>query len=248
MRPVWPRRRLKRQLGLLGYAAEFAENGRRALALWREDRHALLLTDLHMPEMDGYELARAIRQDEQAQGRAARPLLALTASAIVGEAAQARFAGLDDYLTKPVPLHQLQAALNRSMPPPVAPAALARLAAAPEPMPVLDLQCPRALIGDEPAALNELLADFLDSARPQAAALGAALQAGDAVRCAKLAHALKSAARSVGALALGQLCAELELAPPGSDGAAHHMHFEAVFGAAAAAIEAHLQCCAAAAT
>jgi CheY-like chemotaxis protein len=71
-----------------------------------------------MPEMDGYELAQAIRQDEQAQGRTARPLLALTANAVMGEATQARFAGLDDYLTKPVPLRQLQEALNRSMPPP----------------------------------------------------------------------------------------------------------------------------------
>jgi PAS domain S-box-containing protein len=239
---------LKRQLGLLGYAAEFAENGRRALELWREDRHALLLTDLHMPEMDGYELAQAIRQDEQAQGRTARPLLALTANAVMGEATQARFAGLDDYLTKPVPLRQLQEALNRSMPPPAPPALQPPPATTSEPMPVLDLQCPRALIGDEAAALNELLADFLDSARPQAAALGAALQAGDAVRCGKLAHALKSAARSVGALALGQLCAELELAPPGSDGAAHHTRFAAAFSAAAAAIEAHLQSCKMAAT
>jgi PAS domain S-box-containing protein len=239
---------LKRQLGLLGYAAEFAENGRRALELWREDRHALLLTDLHMPEMDGYELAQAIRQDEQAQGRTARPLLALTANAVMGEATQARFAGLDDYLTKPVPLRQLQEALNRSMPPPAPPALQPPPATTAEPMPVLDLQCPRALIGDEAAALNELLADFLDSARPQAAALGAALQAGDAVRCGKLAHALKSASRSVGALALGQLCAELELAPSGGDGAAHHTRFAAAFSAAAAAIEAHLQSCKMAAT
>jgi HPt (histidine-containing phosphotransfer) domain-containing protein len=82
----------------------------------------------------------------------------------------------------------------------------------------------------------------------QAAALGAALQAGDAVRCGKLAHALKSASRSVGALALGQLCAELELAPSGGDGAAHHTRFAAAFSAAAAAIEAHLQSCKMAAT
>ena len=161
---------------------------------------------------------------------------------------RARFAGLDDYLTKPVPLRQLQEALNRSMPPPTPPPAQPLPAAAPEPLPVLDLQCPRALIGDEAAALNELLADFLDSARPQAAALGAALQAGDAVRCGKLAHALKSAARSVGALALGQLCADLELAPPGGDGAAHRSRFAAAFSAAAAAIEAHLQSCKVAAT
>src|SRR5690606_37107209 len=55
---------LLRQLELLGYAAEVADDGAEALHLWREGRYALLLTDLHMPEMDGYDLTAAIRSEE----------------------------------------------------------------------------------------------------------------------------------------------------------------------------------------
>ena len=59
-----------RQIELLGYAAEMASNGAEALRLWRTGHYALLLTDLHMPEMDGYALAEAIRREETQRGAA----------------------------------------------------------------------------------------------------------------------------------------------------------------------------------
>jgi PAS domain S-box-containing protein len=55
---------IRQQLGMLGYAVQVADNGRQALELWRQGRFALLLTDCHMPEMDGYDLSRAIRAEE----------------------------------------------------------------------------------------------------------------------------------------------------------------------------------------
>src|ERR1019366_3406134 len=67
---------VRRQLELLGHGAEFAENGLVALNLWRTGRHALLLADLHMPEMDGYALTRAIRSEEASRGCTALPILA----------------------------------------------------------------------------------------------------------------------------------------------------------------------------
>lgn len=54
---------IQEQLRLLGYASEAAEDGREALDKWRSGRYALLLTDCHMPTMDGYQLAAAIRED-----------------------------------------------------------------------------------------------------------------------------------------------------------------------------------------
>ncbi len=229
---------LSRQLGLLGYAAEFAENGRLAFKMWRDARYALLLTDLHMPEMDGYELANSIRRDEGNTAHARLPILALTANALKGEAARARAAGMDDYLTKPVPLKLLQAALNQWMPPPVT------AAAGPLQDPrVLELNALRQLIGDDEPAVRELLVEFLASARGHAGDLHAALQSGAPRRVAGIAHKLKSAARSVGALALSEVCAEIEAsgrragAPPSGH---HRALFEVAFAAVEAAVQAHL--------
>ena len=58
------RKVIGKQLSLLGYMADFAVNGRDALRHWQSGEYALLLTDLHMPEMDGYDLALAIREAE----------------------------------------------------------------------------------------------------------------------------------------------------------------------------------------
>jgi len=104
------------QLRLLGYAGEVAENGVEALHLWREGNYALLLTDLHMPEMDGYSLAQTIRQEERGEHRL--PIIALTANALRGEANRAKAAGIDTYLTKPVPLKNLRTTLEQWLPQP----------------------------------------------------------------------------------------------------------------------------------
>ncbi|HEV7574884.1 MAG TPA: ATP-binding protein [Caldimonas sp.] len=104
------RKVISQQLALLGHAAEIVEDGLQALAAWRRGGHALLLTDLHMPVMDGYALAATIRAEER--GRRL-PILLLTANALQGEAARAREAGVDEYLTKPMQLHLLGAALDK---------------------------------------------------------------------------------------------------------------------------------------
>jgi CheY-like chemotaxis protein len=71
----------------------------------------MLLTDLHMPNMDGYELVAAIRREEPAGVRL--PVMALTANALHGEAERATSAGMDGYLTKPVPLATLRGVLEQ---------------------------------------------------------------------------------------------------------------------------------------
>jgi PAS domain S-box-containing protein len=104
------------QLDMLGYRADLAANGVEALKLWRvgQGRYLALLTDLHMPEMDGYALTEQIRREEAASGLTERlPILALTANALRGEAERAQELGLDDYLTKPLMLEELEQALAR---------------------------------------------------------------------------------------------------------------------------------------
>ena len=72
---------IARQLALAGFASEAVEDGEAALEAWRSGRYALLLSDVHMPRMDGYALARRIREEEAARGLARTPIVALTAHA-----------------------------------------------------------------------------------------------------------------------------------------------------------------------
>jgi PAS domain S-box-containing protein len=104
-----------RQLAILGYAADVAADGREALTRWRTGEYALLFTDLQMPNMDGYELAQAIRAEEKGGKRI--PIIALTANALKGEADHCRAVGMDDYRSKPSPLAELKAVLDKRLPP-----------------------------------------------------------------------------------------------------------------------------------
>ena len=107
---------LERQLRALGYAAESAENGVEALERWRSGRYGIVVTDCHMPEMDGYDLTRAIRGEESARGTARIPVIACTANALAGEADVCFAAGMDDYLAKPVEMLALAQVLDRWLP------------------------------------------------------------------------------------------------------------------------------------
>ena len=200
------------QLALLGYAAEVADNGAEALRRWRAGHYALLLTDLHMPEMDGYTLAEIIRREEA--GPVRMPILALTANAIRGEANRAKAAGMDEYLTKPILLPLLQAALEKWLPRPGVPTAVAAESVPPGTVggaPV-DLAVLRRLVGDDPGVIGELLSQFLASLARMDESLRTAYTSGSLTQIGAIAHKLKSAARSVGALELGDLSARMETA------------------------------------
>jgi len=104
---------LDRQITTLGYAAHITNDGVEAFERWNSGEYAILLTDLHMPRMDGYDLAAKIRLAEQDTGRTPTKIIALTANAVKGEADRCLSAGMDGYLSKPVTLEQLQGELSR---------------------------------------------------------------------------------------------------------------------------------------
>lgn len=206
-----------RQLALLGYAAEVAGNGVDALALWRAGRFALLLTDLHMPEMDGYSLAEAIRADETPGRR--MPILALTANALPGEAARARAAGMDEYLTKPLLLKLLKACLRRWLP---GASSVAKTLppgglVVPDLRQQVDVAVLRALVGNDEGAVRDLLLEFMNSGPRTVSEISRSWASSDLRGIASHTHRLKSAARSVGALNLADVCVELENAASAGD-------------------------------
>jgi len=201
---------IRQQLNQLGYAADFAENGREALRRWQSGDYALLFTDLHMPEMDGYDLTLAIRVAEA--GRSRMPIVALTANALKGEAERCRAVGMDDYLSKPAPLAALAAALGKWLPIDNPTTTLQRTASAP-----VDVSALEALIGTDPRLIEEFLQEFRVSAARLSADLAEACAAQRAADAASIAHKLKSSARSVGALKLGDLCSDIEIAGHAGD-------------------------------
>jgi PAS domain S-box-containing protein len=207
-----------RQLALLGHVAEVASDGAEALELWRTTRYALLLTDLHMPTMDGYELVETIRREEPAGGKL--PIIALTANAIQGEAARATAVGMDGYLTKPLQLSRLQAVLEQHFP--------AEKASRPEKIlsvqvtetgsaAVVDIDVLKSIVGDDAEIVRELLGDYLISVRNLSTELRTHCVQGRGREAGSVAHKLKSSSRSIGAIALGDLCAQLENAGKAGD-------------------------------
>lgn len=201
---------LARQLAMVGIDAEMAGNGMEGLERWRDGDFSLVLSDLHMPVMDGFGLVRAIR-DEEAAIRT--PVLAFSADARLGQAEKARAAGFDEFLTKPMQLDGLRAVLGRWLAhAPVSMAAVPTTAGACAGPPATDFDTDilRELVGDEPALVLEILEYFDDVATGIRADLQRAARTGDAAAAGMIAHRLKSSAHSVGALPLGALCARLE--------------------------------------
>ena len=97
----------------LGLTVECVENGQAALDRAISEDFDLILMDCQMPEMDGFEATRRIRDHEQSTGRERLPILALTANAIRGDRERCLQAGMDDYLSKPFTVTQLKRCLDR---------------------------------------------------------------------------------------------------------------------------------------
>jgi two-component system, sensor histidine kinase and response regulator len=217
---------IRYQLGTLGYACELASNGKEALELWHSGRFAMLITDIHMPVMDGYALAREIREQEQ-EGQHLT-IVALTASISRDELSRCMDAGMDGHLTKPVPLDAFKKVLDRwlgMVPMPASePARDDAMDSEAEDItesPVLfDPTALTDMVGVDPAFAEEFLGDYKESALRTADEIGAAYADRNWEKLGALAHRLKSSSRSVGAMRLGDYCARLELAGKTGDDSA----------------------------
>ena len=182
---------ISRQLHQLGYANEVAHDGEAGWQLWRSDRYALLLTDLHMPRRNGHALAEAVRADERDRGRARKPVIAMSANVSTEEVERSRAAGIDDFLAKPTPLALLAATLQRYLPLPDVAIAVATSALALDP---------------------DVLKDFLHSVQQDIDDLRSAMKRADTAAVAHEAHRIRGASALVGAQALAECAARIEAA------------------------------------
>lgn len=102
-----------RMLANLGMHVDVVADGALAVEALRDRDYDLVLMDCHMPRMDGYAAAEAIRLEEQRQGKTRVPIIAITASAMSGDRERCLSAGMDDYLAKPVRVGELEKTLRK---------------------------------------------------------------------------------------------------------------------------------------
>lgn len=221
---------LARQLKLLGLCTETAEDGKAALSMWREGRFALVITDCHMPEMDGYALSRAIRKIESDERLPHTPIIAWTANALANETTRCTAAGMDELLVKPANLRQLRAVLAKcltvtetaAMGTGVAETVSARAGAAPYEAvgkrfagPV-DYAALGSIVPDA-AEQVRVLHDFYAHILADHARLQEMLKQNDPVNVERTAHRMKGSSRMVGAVQMENGCAAIEQAAHDGD-------------------------------
>jgi two-component system, sensor histidine kinase and response regulator len=202
-----------------GYSVDVADTGRQALENVRKGRYNAVLMDVQMPEMDGYQATRLIRAWEG--GRRPTPIIAMTASAMMGDRERCLEAGMNDYISKPIKPADLLTVLDRWIEQPSGGLAMERGAAAPD-----SAAAPAASASEGDAPLNlaeamprflnnraffdDICRQFLGGLPERLAIMRAALEQGDIKELFGQAHSLKGIAASLCAGRLTQLALELE--------------------------------------
>jgi signal transduction histidine kinase/CheY-like chemotaxis protein/HPt (histidine-containing phosphotransfer) domain-containing protein len=203
----------------LGLTVTLAANGQEALTQWAIGDFDAILMDCQMPELDGYQATRCIREQETKGSKVRVPIIALTANALPGERQRCLEAGMDDYITKPFEYNGLATILRQWLPGiTLSNAGDHATIAARDSLPTTAddtrvtlnlgvLARQRAAMGED---FDDLIAAFQESVRDILEALPTALAAGDAKLVERLAHSMKSASANVGAVRLMALSRELE--------------------------------------
>jgi signal transduction histidine kinase/CheY-like chemotaxis protein/HPt (histidine-containing phosphotransfer) domain-containing protein len=203
-------------LGILqkrGHQVTAVENGKQALDALRTQRFDLVLMDIQMPEMDGFEATHAIRESEQQSG-AHIPIVAMTARAMKGDRDLCLSSGMDGYVSKPVNPKELVATIESlampSCPANEKPPASVAMEALPdqpaEPTDCLDLQTAAIdfdslleRVENDTALLEEMIDLFLDSSPRLLSEIEAGLEELNPSRIQNAAHALKGALQNLSA-------------------------------------------------
>ncbi|MCS7220115.1 MAG: response regulator [Anaerolineae bacterium] len=190
-----------RLLERLHHRADVAANGFEVLEALQRQPYEVILMDVQMPEMDGLETTRWIRQRFPPERQPY--IIALTANALQGDRERCLEAGMDDYLAKPIRLEDLAHALQRVP---------ARVERPTEPTINREaLQRFHEMMGEDSDALGDLIDGFLTEAPRLLEQIHQALATGEASVLQRAAHTLKSNAALFGAETLATLCREVEL-------------------------------------
>jgi len=213
----------------LGLRADAVANGAEAVRSLELLPYDLVLMDVQMPEMDGLEATRHIRDPHSSVRNHGIPIIAMTAHALHGDKERCLEAGMDDYVTKPVSPAALAEALERWLPEepaltsagaPAAPEASSREApdsAAADSKPVFDRVGMMARLMDDEDLAHTVIDGFLEDIPKQIDALRSYVEAGDTAAALRQAHTIKGASANVGGEALRAAAIEMENAGRAGD-------------------------------
>lgn len=186
----------------LGCVCEHAWNGADAVAYFQKSTYDAILMDCQMPEMDGCEATRRIRQIEAKRGGTACRIIAMTANVLPDERLRCLEAGMNDFLAKPIESTILSGKL------------LAHAGAGPE-VPPADSSCAMALASLESLIggheVRHLVSLWIQESSDRHALMSAAVNNADWVQTAKLAHAIRGSCTVFGMTALAEACSRLEM-------------------------------------
>jgi signal transduction histidine kinase/DNA-binding response OmpR family regulator/HPt (histidine-containing phosphotransfer) domain-containing protein len=206
----------------LGCDITVVGNGREAFRMLEESETSfdVVLMDCQMPEMDGYQATKVIREREAKAGLPRIPIVAVTAHALPGEREKVLAAGMDDYITKPIDIQTLRRRLehwSRSSPPGGRPSV--RVVAGPAPPRVPDVALLDLTVVDQLRALAspkrprffvDLVEKYATSSVEYLEGVDEAIRSNDPAALRERAHALKGSSRSMGAVNVAKLCERLE--------------------------------------
>jgi PAS domain S-box-containing protein len=206
---------MRRFLDRLGYKGTLVADGREAVKAFEEGTYDLIFMDCQMPEMDGYEAAQRIREIEQATHKPRTPVIALTAHAFASDRELTKKSGMDDYLSKPMSLKQLEKTINFWMDSANAGDEAVQAQVAP---PLIRSEINAVKIkeleelnsDDEPDIICELAEHFFSYGEEKFQSLQNSLQSLNFKNSERDAHALKSICYNVGADNLTVLCEKIE--------------------------------------
>ncbi len=211
---------LSRQIKLLGLRVETVENGQTALTMWLDGRFSLVITDCHMPEMDGYTLSRAIRKIEVEKNLPHTPIIGWTANAVGTEVERCHAAGMDELLVKPTALTQLREVLSRNLSSTNTGSSKAQLkqhqtdgALTTSPIDYSELG---KVVADS-ANQIEVLHNLRTHIHSDHANLIEMLKQGNQPNIERTAHRMKGSSRMVGAMDLARACEAIEQAAQARD-------------------------------
>jgi len=202
-----------------GYHVELAENGQQAVELYQSKHYDLILMDVQMPEMDGYQATAAIRALESSPvaaptTRTKTPIIALTAHATEEDRQKCLNAGMDDFLTKPLQRGDLLQAINRWLATndksSAAPAALTKPAGAPAEDSPVDFARAIAEFDGQKDLVLSIIHEFTEDIKAQIETMNVALATGDAETIRREAHSIKGGAANIHANRLSMAAKTIE--------------------------------------
>jgi PAS domain S-box-containing protein len=199
-----------RQLEQLGYEADAVADGREVLDALKRQPYDVVLMDVQMPEIDGLEATRRIRERHDDDDEERPRLIAMTAAASKTARQECFEAGIDDYVSKPVSIEALTNALEASTPRDDIPPDTEPLREDGLPSAAFNLRHVRDLTGGDPAFERELLETFMEDTPEHLDDLREAYRGEKASVLRQAAHALRSTSRTLGAERLADVCERLE--------------------------------------